>query len=87
MRWLRVLGGAAILAVVGWRVGPAPFADAVRAAGPAALAAALAITAVTTVCCAWRWRLLAGGLGACGVGDRVLPLAVPQRDAPGRGGR
>jgi hypothetical protein len=71
MRWLRVLGGAAILAVVVWRVGPAPFADAVRAAGPAALAAALAITAVTTVCCAWRWRLLAGGLG----------VEVPLREA------
>ena len=63
MRWLRVVGGAAILAVVVWRVGPQPFADAVRAAGPVALAAALAITAVTTVACAWRWRALARRLG------------------------
>jgi glycosyltransferase 2 family protein len=63
MSWLRVLGGAAILAVVVWWVGPAPFADAVRAAGPAAVVAALAITAVTTACCAVRWRLLARGLG------------------------
>jgi uncharacterized membrane protein YbhN (UPF0104 family) len=27
------------------------------------LAAALAITSLTTLCCAWRWRLVAGGLG------------------------
>jgi glycosyltransferase 2 family protein len=63
MRWVRITGGVAILAVVGWRVGPQPFADAFRSAGPAALAAALAITAVTTLCCAWRWQRVAGGLG------------------------
>jgi uncharacterized membrane protein YbhN (UPF0104 family) len=27
------------------------------------IAAALAITSLTTLCCAWRWRLVAGGLG------------------------
>ena len=70
-RRLRVLGGAAILAVVVWWVGPAPFAAAVRSAGPAALAAALAITAVTTVCCAWRWQAL----------SRRLGVEVPLRDA------
>ncbi|MDF1605230.1 lysylphosphatidylglycerol synthase domain-containing protein [Nocardioides sp. YIM 152315] len=58
MRWLRVLGGAAILAAVAWRVGPEPLADAARSAGPGAVSAALAITAVTTVCCACRWRAL-----------------------------
>jgi hypothetical protein len=63
MRWLKVLGGAAILAVVVWRVGPAPFAAAMRSAGPGALVAAAAITAVTTVACAWRWRALARRLG------------------------
>ncbi|GAA1128958.1 lysylphosphatidylglycerol synthase transmembrane domain-containing protein [Nocardioides aquiterrae] len=63
MRWLRVLGGAAVLAVVVWRVGPQPFADAIRSAGPLALVAAVAITAVTTVACAWRWRALARRLG------------------------
>ncbi len=62
-RRLRVLGGAAVLAAVVWWVGLAPFVDAVRAAGPAALLAAFAITAVTTVCCAWRWRVLARPLG------------------------
>jgi hypothetical protein len=63
MRWLKALAGIAILALVAWRVGPAPFADAVRAAGPVALVAALAVTGVTTVACAWRWRALAHGLG------------------------
>lgn len=63
MRWLEPLAGATILGVVGWRVGPQPFADALRAAGPLALLAALAVTGVTTVACAWRWRALAGGLG------------------------
>jgi len=71
LRWVRLLGGLAILAVVVWWVGPQPFATAVRSAGPAALVAALALTAVTTVCCAWRWRVLARGLG----------VEVPLRDA------
>lgn len=63
MRWLKLLGGAAILAVVVWRVGTGPFVDAIGAANPVALGAALAITAVTTVCCAWRWQRVASGLG------------------------
>jgi uncharacterized membrane protein YbhN (UPF0104 family) len=63
VRWLRVAGGVVVLALVVWRVGAGPFVDAVLAASPAALAAALAITAVTTVCCAWRWQRVAGGLG------------------------
>src|SRR6201999_2132845 len=56
-------GGAATLAGVVGGVAPQPFADALAAAGPVALVAALAITAVTTVACAWRWRALAHGLG------------------------
>lgn len=71
MRWLKIVVGVAVLAVVLWRVGPAPFVDAVQAAGPVALVAALAITAVTTLACAWRWRALARGLG----------VDVPLRDA------
>ena len=33
------------------------------AVDPVALVAALAITAVTTLCCAWRWQRVASGLG------------------------
>lgn len=63
MRWWRVAGGVLVLAVVVERVGAGPFADAVRRTSPTALALALVITAGTTLCCAWRWRVVAGWLG------------------------
>lgn len=62
-RWWRVAAGAVVLAVVVWHVGTGPFVDAVSSTSPTALLAALAITAVTTVCCAWRWQAVAGRLG------------------------
>jgi uncharacterized membrane protein YbhN (UPF0104 family) len=37
--------------------------DGLRLTTGWALAAALAITSLTTLCCAWRWRLVAGGFG------------------------
>jgi uncharacterized membrane protein YbhN (UPF0104 family) len=61
--WLRVALGAGILVVLLWRVGAEPFLDGVRTAGVGNIAAALAITALTTACCAWRWRVVARGLG------------------------
>lgn len=61
--WLRLLGGAAILAVVLWQVGSAAFLDGLRVLDGATLATALGIGAVTTVCSAWRWCLVARGLG------------------------
>ena len=66
--WVRVGAGAAILAVVVWRLGAGPFVAAARAVDAAALAAALGIGVLTTVCCAWRWRAIAAGLGV------TLPL-------------
>src|SRR4029077_3821709 len=59
----RLAGGAAILAVLVWRVGAGPFVDGLRLTTAWALAAAVAITALSTLCCAWRWSLVAGGLG------------------------
>lgn len=56
-------GGAAILAVLIWRLGFGPFAAGLRAVDAGAVVAAAAITAITTLCCAWRWRVAAGGLG------------------------
>ncbi|MFI5697402.1 YbhN family protein [Kribbella sp. NPDC051586] len=56
-------GGAAILAVLVWRVGTGPLVDGLRLTTGWPIAAALAITSLTTLCCAWRWRLVAGGLG------------------------
>lgn len=73
MRWWRVAGGVLVLGVVVTRVGGGPFADAVRLTSPAALAVALAITAGTTLCCAWRWRAVAGRMG----------VEVPLRPAVG----
>lgn len=64
MRWWRVAGGVLVLAVVVEQVGAGPFADAVRLTSPAALLAALVVTAGTTLCCAWRWRVVAARLGA-----------------------
>jgi uncharacterized membrane protein YbhN (UPF0104 family) len=55
--------GIGILAVLLVRVGVEPFLDGVRMAGAGNLTAALTITALTTVCCAWRWSVVAGGLG------------------------
>jgi glycosyltransferase 2 family protein len=61
--WARLAGGAAILAVLVSRVGAGPFVDGLRLTTAWALAAAMAITSLTTLCCAWRWSLVAGGLG------------------------
>src|SRR3954454_24357725 len=62
-KWARLLAGAAILAVLVRRLGAAPFLDAVGRITGWSLAAAAAIGVLTTVCCAWRWRLVAHGLG------------------------
>jgi uncharacterized membrane protein YbhN (UPF0104 family) len=61
--WTRLLGGFAILAVIAWRLGTGPFLDGLRAIDVTAVVAAVLITAATTVCCAWRWRVVARGLG------------------------
>jgi uncharacterized membrane protein YbhN (UPF0104 family) len=53
----------AVLAAVTWRLGSGPFLDGVRAIDAGALAAAAAIFLLTTCCAAWRWRIVARGLG------------------------
>ena len=69
----RLAGGAAILVVLVWQVGAGPFVDGLRLTTAWALIAAVAITSLTTLCCAWRWSLVAGGLGV----DVPLRTAVP----------
>lgn len=44
-------------------VGVGPFVDGVRGLSLPVLVAALGITALTILCAAWRWRLVAHGLG------------------------
>ena len=61
--WVRLGAGAGILAVIMARLGAGAFLDGLRMTNLWALAAAAAITTLTTVCCAWRWSLVAGGLG------------------------
>jgi glycosyltransferase 2 family protein len=70
--WVRLVGSAATVAVLVWRLGAGPFLDGVRTIDGGALAAAAGIAVLTTVCCAWRWRIVAGGLGV----DLPLPAAV-----------
>jgi glycosyltransferase 2 family protein len=61
--WARPVAAAATLTVVVWRVGFGPFLDGVREVDGAALAAGAVIGLLTTVCCAWRWTIVARGLG------------------------
>ncbi|EEP70126.1 hypothetical protein MCAG_00453, partial [Micromonospora sp. ATCC 39149] len=61
--WARTLAGAGVLAALLWRLGSGPFVAGLRLIDGAALAAALGIGLITTVCAAWRWSLVAGGLG------------------------
>ncbi|HEX5619960.1 MAG TPA: lysylphosphatidylglycerol synthase transmembrane domain-containing protein [Solirubrobacteraceae bacterium] len=70
MRWLNVTAAGATLAVVIWSVGTGPFLDGLHAVDGSALAAASALAVLTTVCCAWRWRIVARGLGV------ELPLGI-----------
>ena len=71
--WVRLLGGAAILAVLLARLGAEPFLHGLRTISGWSLAAAAGLTLATTVCSAWRWRTVARGLG---VGLRLLPATA-----------
>jgi uncharacterized membrane protein YbhN (UPF0104 family) len=70
--WARLVIAAAMLAVLVWRLGTGPFLDGLRAVDGGALAAASGLAVLTTVCCAWRWRIVARGLGV----DLPLGTAV-----------
>ena len=70
--WVRAVGSVAVLGVVVWRLGTGPFLDGIRAVDGAALAAVAVLGMLTTVCCAWRWTIVARGLGV----KLSLPAAV-----------
>ena len=72
-RGARLLGGIAVLVLLARRLGSGPFVDALRAVRVPTLAAAVAIGALTTVLAAWRWTVVARGLG----------LRLPLGDAVG----
>ena len=70
--WARFAGSLVVLAALVWRLGTGPFLDGLRTIDGGALAAAAGIAVLSTVCYAWRWKLVAGGLGL----DLSLPAAV-----------
>jgi uncharacterized membrane protein YbhN (UPF0104 family) len=61
--WLRLAAGALVLAVVVWQVGTGPFLDGLRSVDVTTLVLAVVIGLPTTVCCAWRWRVVTRDLG------------------------
>jgi glycosyltransferase 2 family protein len=61
--WARLAVAAGTVAVLVWRLGAGPFLDGVRSVDSRALAAAAGLAVLTTVCCAWRWKIVARGLG------------------------
>jgi uncharacterized membrane protein YbhN (UPF0104 family) len=69
---LRLAAGVAVLWFLGRQVGAAPFEDGLRAVTWKAVVAAVTLTALTTVCSAWRWRVVARALGV----DIGLPGAA-----------
>jgi uncharacterized membrane protein YbhN (UPF0104 family) len=69
---LRLAGGATVLLFLVRLVGAAPFEDGLRAVTWPAVVAAVMLTILTTVCSAWRWRVVARALGL----DIGLPGAI-----------
>ena len=63
---------AATLAFLVWHLGAGPFLDGLGAVDGGALAAASGLAVLTTTCCAWRWKIVARGLGV----DLPLGTAV-----------
>src|SRR5262245_64248476 len=70
--WGRFAGSAVAVTVLVWHFGASPFLDGVRTVDGRALLAAAAIGLLTTLCCAWRWTIVARGLGV----RLSLPAAV-----------
>ncbi|MEV4482686.1 lysylphosphatidylglycerol synthase transmembrane domain-containing protein [Micromonospora coxensis] len=72
--WVSNLGGVALVAALLWGLGTGPVLAALRRIDAPTVVAALLLGAVATVCCAWRWRLVAEGLGV------RLPLGTAVAD-------
>jgi glycosyltransferase 2 family protein len=71
-RWAGLAISVAVLTIVVWRLGTGPFLAGLEAIDVRALLAAAAIFFVATVCGAWRWAVVARGLGV----RLSLPTAV-----------
>jgi len=71
---LRLAVGVTVLLFLARQVGAAPFEDGLRAVTWQAVVAAVTLTALTSVCSAWRWRVVARALGL-GIGLRGATCA------------
>jgi glycosyltransferase 2 family protein len=71
-RWASPAAAALVLAIAIWRLGAGPFLAGLKAVDARALLAAAAIVLVTTLLSAWRWAIVARGLGV----RLSLPTAV-----------
>jgi uncharacterized membrane protein YbhN (UPF0104 family) len=60
---LRLVAGVTALWFLGRELGAAPFEDGLRAVTWQGVVAAVTLTALTTVCSAWRWQVVARALG------------------------
>ncbi|WP_433207300.1 lysylphosphatidylglycerol synthase transmembrane domain-containing protein [Dactylosporangium sp. CS-047395] len=60
---VRTVAGLAVLALLVWRIGSGPFLAGLRKIDAWAILAAVGVGAATIVACAWRWQLVARGLG------------------------
>jgi len=69
-RWAGPAVAVAVLGIVVRRIGTGPFVDGLEAVDGRALLAAMTIGFVTIACCAWRWTIVARGLG--------LRLSLPE---------
>lgn len=61
--WLSNLGGVGLVGVLLWWLGTGPALAGLRRIDAPAVLTALALGALATVGCAWRWRLVAEALG------------------------
>ncbi|HEX6873142.1 MAG TPA: lysylphosphatidylglycerol synthase transmembrane domain-containing protein, partial [Micromonosporaceae bacterium] len=61
--WVRVAVALSIIAGLLWRVGADAFLAGLRLVTWASVVTAAGLGLVTTLCCAWRWRLVSAGLG------------------------
>lgn len=66
---VRLIGGAAVLALLVRQVGAAPFRAGLQAVTLGTAVSAVGLGALTTVASAWRWRVVARALG--------MPLPLP----------
>jgi uncharacterized membrane protein YbhN (UPF0104 family) len=61
--WARLVAAAAVLAVLAWRLGAGPFVAGLALIDLRAVLAVSTVTALTTLCCAWRWTVISRHLG------------------------